>query len=153
MLLESLLQSFGIAKAGCGYRIDKRKRSSCFFNFRWNENAWSCMASKKWKPPLSLIVNQQKSAQSDDDDPFKRSSKPDRKTWWILASRHSTITRMHEELIGEMNNENGDNADYRGDDDENALLNPVCPKVSDIREALQVLHDYMPFSLSSEDIW
>ena len=59
---------------------------------------------------------------------------------------------MHEELIGEMNNENGDNADYRGDDDENALLNPVCPKVSDIREALQVLHDYMPFSLSSEDI-
>ena len=59
---------------------------------------------------------------------------------------------MHEELIGEMNNENGDNADYQGDDDENALLNPVCPKVSDIREALQVLHDYMPFSLSSEDI-
>ena len=31
-------------------------------------------------------------------------------------------------------------------------MNPVCPNVSDIREALQVLHDYMPFSLSSEDI-
>ena len=32
------------------------------------------------------------------------------------------------------------------------MLNLVCPKVSDIREALQVLHDYMPFSLGVEDI-
>ena len=32
------------------------------------------------------------------------------------------------------------------------LLDPVCPKISDIREALQVLHDYMPFSLCGEDI-
>ena len=57
-----------------------------------------------------------------------------------------------EELIEEMNNENGDDADNGEDDDGDALLNPVCPKVSDIREALQVLHDYMPFSLSGEDI-
>ena len=57
-----------------------------------------------------------------------------------------------EELIEEMNNENGDDADNGEDDDDDALLNPVCPKVSDIREALQVLHDYMPFSLSSKDI-
>ena len=51
-----------------------------------------------------------------------------------------------------MNNENGDDADNGEGDDDDALLNPVCPKVSDIREALQVLHDYMPFSLSNEDI-
>ena len=57
-----------------------------------------------------------------------------------------------EELIEEMNNENGDDADNGEDDDDDALLNPVCTKVSDIREALQVLHDYMPFSLSGEDI-
>ena len=58
-----------------------------------------------------------------------------------------------EELIEEVMNEaNGDDAgDGKGDDDD-ALLNPVCPKVSDIRKALQVLHDYMPFSLSGEDI-
>ena len=57
-----------------------------------------------------------------------------------------------EELIEEMNNENGDDADNGEDDDDDAALKPVCPKVSDIREALQVLHDYMPFSLSAEDI-
>ena len=51
-----------------------------------------------------------------------------------------------------MNIENGDDADNRGDGDDDALLNPVCPKVSDIRDALQVFHDYMPLSLSGEDI-
>ena len=58
-----------------------------------------------------------------------------------------------EELIEEvMSAANGDDADDREDDDDDALLNLVCPKVSDIREALQVLHDYMPFSLGVEDI-
>ena len=57
-----------------------------------------------------------------------------------------------DELIEEMNNENGDDADNGEGDDDDAMLNPVCPKVSDIREALQVLHDCMPFSLSGEDI-
>ena len=51
-----------------------------------------------------------------------------------------------------MNNENGDDADYGENDDHDALLSPVCPKVRDIREALQVLHDYMPFNLSCVDI-
>ena len=50
-----------------------------------------------------------------------------------------TVTLLtDEELIEEMNNENGDDADNRKDADDNALLNPVCPNVSDIREALQV---------------
>ena len=51
-----------------------------------------------------------------------------------------------------MNNENGDDVDNGEDDGDDALLNPVSHKVSDIREALQVLRDYMPFSLSSKDI-
>ena len=58
----------------------------------------------------------------------------------------------NEELIEEMNNEDGDDADDGEDDDDNAVLNPVCPKVSDVQEALQVLHDYMPFSVSGDDI-
>ena len=51
-----------------------------------------------------------------------------------------------------MNNENGDHADNGEDDDDDALLNPVSPKVSDIWEALQMLYNYMPFSLSGENI-
>ena len=51
-----------------------------------------------------------------------------------------------------MNNENRDDADNGEDDDGDALLNLVCSKVSDIPQALQVLHDYMPFTLSGEDI-
>ena len=52
-----------------------------------------------------------------------------------------------EELIEEvMNAANADDADDEEDDDGDAVLDPVCPKDSDVREALQVLHDYMPFS-------
>ena len=51
-----------------------------------------------------------------------------------------------------MNNENGDHADNGEDDDDDALLKPVSPKVSDIWEALQMLYNYMPFSLSGENI-
>ena len=57
-----------------------------------------------------------------------------------------------EKLIAEMNNENGDDADNGEDHDDNALLHLVFPKVSDTREALQLLYDYMPFNLSGEDI-
>ena len=53
-----------------------------------------------------------------------------------------------EELIEEVNNEYGDDADNGEDDDDDALLNPVCTKVSDIWEALQLLHEYMSFSSS-----
>ena len=58
-----------------------------------------------------------------------------------------------EELIEEvMNAANRDDADDGEDDDDDAMLDTVCSKVIDIREVLQVLHDYMPFSLSGEDI-
>ena len=53
-----------------------------------------------------------------------------------------------EELIEEVNNEYGDDADNGEDDDDDALLKPVCTKVSDIWEPLQLLHEYMSFSSS-----
>ena len=66
----------------------------------------------------------------------------------------STIPLLtDEELVEEtMNAANADDANGEKDDVDHAVLDPVCPKVSDVRETLQVLHDYMPFSLSGEDI-
>ena len=32
------------------------------------------------------------------------------------------------------------------------VLDPICPKVSDVREALQVLRDYMLFSANGGEI-
>ena len=47
-----------------------------------------------------------------------------------------------------MNAVNADDADNEEDDDD-AELDPVCPKVSDVWEAM---HDCMPFSFSGTDI-
>ena len=112
-----------------------------------------------------ISKDQQKSAQSDDNDPFRDLQNqieklgefypPGTTAEDVVSADVSMCTvplLTDEELIKEMNNENGDDADNGEDDDDDALLNPVCPKVSDIREALQVLHDYMPLCLSSEDI-
>ena len=108
-----------------------------------------------------ISKDQQKSAQSDDDDPFRDLQNqieklgefypPGTTAEDVVSADENVVCTVplltDEELIEEMNNENGDDADNGEDDDDDALLNPVCPKVSDIREALQVLHDYMPFSL------
>ena len=113
-----------------------------------------------------ISKDQQKSAQPDDDDPFRDLQNqieklgefypPGTTAEDVVSADENVVCTVplltDEELIEEMNNENGDDADNGEDDDGDALLNPVCLKVSDIREALQVLHDYMPFSLSSEDI-
>ena len=113
-----------------------------------------------------ISKDQQKSAQSDDDDPFRDLQNqieklgefypPGTNAEDVVSADENVVCTVplltDEELIEEMNNENGDDADNGEDDDDDALLNPVCPKVSDIREALQVLHDCMPFSLSGEDI-
>ena len=113
-----------------------------------------------------ISEDQQKSAQSDDGDPFRDLQNqieklgeiypPGTTAEDVVSADENVVCTVplltDEELIEEMNNENGDDADNGEDDDDDALLNPVCPKVSDIREALQVLHDYMPFSLSGEDI-
>nr|XP_047129379.1 tigger transposable element-derived protein 4-like [Hydra vulgaris] len=58
-----------------------------------------------------------------------------------------------EQLVKEVKNaanEHDDN-DEEDNDDDNAI-DPVYPKVSDIRETLQVLYDYMPFSLVGESL-
>ena len=108
----------------------------------------------------------QKSAQSNGDDPFRDLQNqieklvefypPGTTAEDAVSADESVVCTIplltDEELIEEMNDENGDDADNEEEDDDDALLNPVCPKVSYIREALQLLHDYMPFSLNSEDI-
>ena len=56
-------------------------------------------------------------------------------------------------MIEEVKNAgNEHDANDEEDNDVDNAIDPVCPKVSDIREALQVLYDYMPFSLMSEDL-
>lgn len=40
-----------------------------------------------------------------------------------------------------INPANADEADDKEDDDDNAMLDPVCPRVSNARETLQLLHD------------
>ena len=113
-----------------------------------------------------ISKDQQKSAQPDDDDPFRDLQNqieklgefypPGATAEDIVSADENLVCTVplltDEELIEEMNNENGDDADSGEDDVDSALLNPVCPKVSDILEALQVLYDYMPFSLRGEDI-
>ena len=113
-----------------------------------------------------ISKDQQRSAQSDDDDPFKDLQNqieklgdfyPTGTTVEDVISADENVMSTEpllsdEELIEEvMNAANGDDVD-EADDDGDVLSDPVCPKISDIREALQVLHDYMPFSLCGEDI-
>ena len=134
------------------------------FDLAWQKVKTSTIINCFAKAVISK--DQQKSAQSDDDNPFRDLQNqieklggfypPGTTAEDVVSADENVVCAVplltDEELIEEMDNENGDDADNGEDDDGDALLNPVCPKVSDIREALQVLHDYMPFSLSGEDI-
>ena len=109
-----------------------------------------------------ISKEQQKIAQSDDDNPFRNLQNQIKKLGEfyppgttaenVVSADESVVCTVplltDEELLEEMNNEYGDDADNGEDDDDDALLKPVCTKVSDIREAFQLLHDYMPFSSS-----
>ena len=46
---------------------------------------------------------------------------------------------------------NDENVDYC-DNNHDGVLDPICPKVSDFRDALQVLRDYMLFSVNGGEI-
>ena len=134
------------------------------FDLAWQKVKTSTIINCFAKAVISK--DQQKSAQSDDDNPFRDLQNqieklggfypPGTTAEDVVSADENVVCAVplltDEELIEEMDNENGDDADNGEDDDGDALLNPVCLKVSDIREALQVLHDYMPFSLSGEDI-
>ena len=54
-----------------------------------------------------------------------------------------------EELIEEALNGSNDNNEE--DHDGDVVFGPICPKASDVQDVLQVLHDYIFFSLNSED--
>ena len=117
------------------------------------------MHGKKWKPPLSLTVFLKEEFQKINRNQIEKLGKfypPGTAAEDVVSADENVVCTVplltDEELIEEMNNENGDDVDNGEDDGDDALLNPVCHKVSDIREALQVLRDYMPFSLSSKDI-
>ena len=114
-----------------------------------------------------ISKDQQKSGQSDDNHPFRDLQNqieklgdfypPGTTAEDVVSADENVMSTVplltDEELIEEvMNAAYGDDADDGEDVDDDALLNPVCPKVSDIREALQMLHDYMPFTLRGEDI-
>ena len=134
------------------------------FDLAWQKVKTSTIINCFAKAVISK--DQQKSAQSDDDNPFRDLQNqieklggfypPGTTAEDVVSADENVVCAVplltDEELIEEMDNENGDDADNGEDDDGDVLLNQVCPKVSDIREALQVLHDYMPFSLSGEDI-
>ena len=134
------------------------------FDLAWQKVKTSTIINCFAKAVISK--DQQKSAQSDDDNPFRDLQNqieklggfypPGTTAEDVVSADENVVCQVplltDEELIEEMDNENGDDADNGEDDDGDVLLNQVCPKVSDIREALQVLHDYMPFSLSGEDI-
>ena len=109
-----------------------------------------------------ISKEQQKIAQSDDDNPFRNLQNqlkklgefypPGTTAENVVSADENVVCTVpsltDEELIEEVNNEYGDDADNGEDDDDDALLKPVCTKVSDIWEALQLLHEYMSFSSS-----
>ena len=121
----------------------------------WQKVKTSIIANCFAKAGISK--DQQKSAQSD-DNPFSDLQNQIKKLGDFVVSADenvmSTVPLLtDEQLIEEvMNAANGDDDDDGEDDDDDALLNPVCPKVTDIWEALHVLHDYMPLSYCGEDI-
>ena len=109
-----------------------------------------------------ISKDQQKIALSDEDNSFRNLQNQIKKLGEfyppgttaenVVSADENVVCTVpsltDEELIEEVNNEYGDDADNGEDDDDDALLKPVCTKVSDIREAFQLLHDYMPFSSS-----
>ena len=113
-----------------------------------------------------ISKDQRKYVQSDDDHPFKDLQNQNEKLGdfyppgttaanVVSADKNvmSTVPLLtDEELVeGVLNAANAGAAD--GEEDYNdAALDPVFPKVSDVREAFHMLHDYMLFSLSSKDI-
>ncbi|XP_065642128.1 uncharacterized protein LOC136073819 [Hydra vulgaris] len=112
-----------------------------------------------------ISEDQQKSAYSDEDnDLFKEVQNQREKLNFYppgttaedivfanksLISTESLLT--DEQFVEEVKNAANEHHDNDEEDngDDNAI-NPVCPKISDIREALEVLYDYMPFSFMDD---
>ena len=125
-----------------------------FFQFFYLSRNENCFAK------AGISKDQQKSARSDDDDPFKDLQSHIEK----LGDFYPVGTTAKDVNSGDknamitvhllkkvMNAANADDADDEENDDDGTVLDPVCPKVTDVRGEVQVLHDYMPLS-TGEDI-
>ena len=109
-------------------------------NLAWQEVKTSTIINCFAKAGISK--DQQKSSQSDDDDPFRDLQNQIEKLGEfcppvttaedLISAGENVVCTVplltDEELIEEMNNENGDDADNGEDDDDDALLNLVCPQ-------------------------
>ena len=94
-------------------------------------------------PKAGILKDQQKSAQSNDDDPFRDLQNqikklgefcpPGTTSEDVVSLDENVVCTVplltDEELIAEMNNDNGDDADNGQDDDNNALLTQFSPKL------------------------
>ena len=107
---------------------------------------------------VGILKNQQKSSQLDDRNPSKSDQKigdfyPPATTVEDVISADKNVMTPVPFLTDEeaMNVVNADDVDNETDEDD-ATFDPVYPKVSDVWEGLQVLHDYMQFSISGTDI-
>ena len=109
-------------------------------NLAWQEVKISIIINCFAKAGISK--DQQKPAQSDDNDPFRDLQNQMKKLGEfyppgttaedvVSADENGVCTvplLTDEVLIKEMNNENGDDTDNEEDDDDDALLSPVCPQ-------------------------
>ena len=110
-----------------------------------------------------LSKDQQKYAQSDDNHCFRDLQNqieklggfypPGTTAGDVISGDKKVIIAVILQIVEKvMNAAVADDVNDEENDDGRAVLDPVCPKVSDVGESLQVLHDYMPWSLSGQDL-
>ncbi|XP_047132485.1 tigger transposable element-derived protein 4 [Hydra vulgaris] len=158
--------------------IGKSKSTRCFkgikhlpCRYRNQNKSWmDSVLFEKWKRKMDT-KNFRRTAEicysDEDNDPFKEVQNqiekldnfypPGTTAEDVIFADENLISAetllTDEQLIEEVKNAaNEHDANDEEDNDDDNATDPVCPKVSDIREGLQVLYDYIPFSLMGEDL-
>lgn len=114
-----------------------------------SESLHNCFAE------AGLSKDQQKCAQSDDNHSFRDLQNqieklggfypPGKTAGDVISGDKKVIIAVLLLTVEEvMNAAVADDVNDEEDDNDRAVLDPVCPKFSDVGESLQVLHDYMP---------
>ena len=126
-------------------------------NIAWQKVKTSTIVNCFSKAGIS--EDQQISAQADDDDPFKALQSQIQKAGdlYLPGTTAEDIISADENVMSTAPLLSDDdlieealNGDEEEEDDDDTSPEPVCPKAGEIREALMILHDYMPFC--GEDI-